>query len=168
MAIKDGNYKKATRCTGKAKSTGEQCRNAAKPGKDKCRIHGGATPIKHGLYSKYPDAVAGEHMDAAKRLTALASLQKTVPVLVAIMSLWVEKDIVFAPSNYLATCSLMGKITDAVETYEKLTNPELRTGRLQITHDFKDKSDEDLVNETQELIAEAETVCREAAARGEA
>lgn len=86
-------------------------------------MHGGSTPIEHGLFSKYPDAIVGGHMEAAKKVAAMASLEKTIPVLIAIMSLWVERGIVFSPKNYLATCTLMSKITTAVETYEKLANP---------------------------------------------
>lgn len=86
-------------------------------------MHGGSTPIEHGLFSKYPDAVVGGHMEAAKKVSAMASLEKSIPVLIAIMSLWVERGIVFAPKNYLATCMLMSKITAAVETYERLSNP---------------------------------------------
>ena len=86
-------------------------------------MHGGSTPVEHGLFSKYPDAIVGGHMDAAKKVAALASLEQSIPVLVAIMSLWVERGIVFAPKHYLATCTLMTKITTAVETYEKLSNP---------------------------------------------
>ncbi len=40
-------------CTAKSKRTGERCKAQAVTGKDKCYHHGGATPVKHGLYSKY-------------------------------------------------------------------------------------------------------------------
>lgn len=46
-------YVKAQRCTARAKSTQQRCWFPAVKGKDKCRYHGGLTPIKHGLYSKY-------------------------------------------------------------------------------------------------------------------
>ena len=124
-------------------------------------MHGGSTPIKHGLFSQYPDVVVGGHMEAAKLVSQVQSLSETIPVLVAIMSLWVERGIVFAPKHYLATCTLMGRLTAAVETYEKLTNPTLREGKLRISHELGDKSDEDLVREAKELI-------RKAAARGKA
>ena len=39
-------------CTAKSKQSGQQCRRNAVPGKDKCHIHGGKTPSKHGGYSK--------------------------------------------------------------------------------------------------------------------
>ncbi|MBE0430132.1 MAG: hypothetical protein IBX61_09740 [Thermoleophilia bacterium] len=110
-------------CTAKSKRSGKRCKNRAIKGKDKCRMHGGATPVEHGLFSKYPDAIVGGHMDAAKKVAALASLEQTIPVLIAIMSLWVERGIVFAPKHYLATCTLMGRLTTAVETFEKLNNP---------------------------------------------
>lgn len=40
-------------CTAKSKRTGERCQAPAMTGKDKCYHHGGATPVKHGLFSKY-------------------------------------------------------------------------------------------------------------------
>ena len=126
-------------------------------------MHGGSTPIKHGLFSKYPDAIVGAHMEAAKQVNAIETLRRTIPVMAATLSLWVERAIMFAPSNYLATCTLMGRLNQAIETYEKLTNPELRTGKLVVTHDFKDKSDGDLVNEINQLHKEAEAICRNAA-----
>lgn len=115
-------------CTAKSKRTGKQCKSHAIKGKDKCRMHGGSTPVEHGLFSKYPDAGIGGHMEAAKQITALGSLEQTIPVLIAIMSRWVERGIVFAPKHYLATCTLMSKITTAVDTFEKLKNPGRNDG----------------------------------------
>lgn len=40
-------------CTARSKRTGERCQAPAITGKDKCYHHGGATPVKHGLFSKY-------------------------------------------------------------------------------------------------------------------
>ncbi|MGQ9824190.1 MAG: HGGxSTG domain-containing protein [Desulfotomaculales bacterium] len=36
-----------TRCTAKAKHTGQQCRAYAIHGTDKCRVHGGMAAIKN-------------------------------------------------------------------------------------------------------------------------
>lgn len=44
-------------CTAKAKHTKEQCKAWAIRGKDKCKVHGGLTPCKHGRYSKYNPAI---------------------------------------------------------------------------------------------------------------
>ena len=41
-----------SQCTAKSKQSGQRCRRNAVPGKDKCYIHGGRTPSKHGAYSK--------------------------------------------------------------------------------------------------------------------
>lgn len=54
-------------CTGTSKRSGVRCRDSAMRGKDKCYKHGGATPIKHGLYSKYRNPALGERIDALVR-----------------------------------------------------------------------------------------------------
>jgi hypothetical protein len=51
MGRKAGPVKKNP-CTGHNRKGGP-CENAAIKGSDKCRHHGGKTPIKHGLRSKY-------------------------------------------------------------------------------------------------------------------
>lgn len=53
------------RCPAKAKSTGEQCRNPAgfrtdHLGSGPCYLHGGCSPVKHGLYSKHARGRTGE------------------------------------------------------------------------------------------------------------
>lgn len=63
--------------TAKAKSTGERCRRAAVTSKDKCRFHGGKTPVLHGLYSKYRDPRIAAHaaeLVADEKLTDLRPL----------------------------------------------------------------------------------------------
>ena len=151
-------------CRAKSKRTGQQCRAHAIKGKDKCRMHGGQTPIRHGLFSKYPDAIVGAHMEAAKQVNAIETLRRTIPVMAATLSLWVERAIMFAPSNYLATCTLMGRLNQAIETYEKLTNPELRTGKLLVQHDYKNMSDEELIDAISQMHKEADAITRTAAA----
>lgn len=44
-------------CTAKCKATGQQCNRRSIAGKDKCQVHGGVTPVKHGRYSKYNPAI---------------------------------------------------------------------------------------------------------------
>jgi len=50
-------YNPKVQCTAKSKQTKERCKRPAVKGKDKCRYHGGATPLrKYGSHTKYPDA----------------------------------------------------------------------------------------------------------------
>ncbi len=163
MALKDGQYTKATRCTGRAKTTGEQCKNPAVSGKDKCRIHGGLTPVKHGLFSKYKNPGARGHIEAAQRLSAVQILEQTIPVAAGLLSFWLESSIAFDPDYYLATTALIGRLTKAVGTYEKLTNPELRNGKLTVVHDYKSMSDQDLIDAIREVQQEAEAITSAAA-----
>lgn len=60
-------------CTAKSKRTGVQCRAQAIRGKDKCRLHGGKTPCKHGRYSKYNPAVV-ELLQKSKSLKSVDGL----------------------------------------------------------------------------------------------
>ena len=82
-------------CKAIAKRTGKQCQAPAIKGKDKCRVHGGMTPVKHGLYSKYPEAVAGEHIRAAEETELKETLRQTAGLLAAILSRWTEQGVFF-------------------------------------------------------------------------
>ncbi len=51
-----------TQCTARKKGTSEQCKAYAVNGTDKCKVHGGLTPVKHGLYSKYTKHRLGDRI----------------------------------------------------------------------------------------------------------
>jgi len=168
MAAKK-NSRHPRKCTGHSKRSGELCEKWALKGKTKCAIHGGkslagpACPsYKHGLYSKYdsPEAKARGHIEAAKRLSAIQILEQTIPVAAGILSLWMETSLAFDTDNYAATTALIGRITKAVSSYEKLTNPEMRTGKLIVEHEYKNMSDQDLIDAIRETQEEAEAICR--------
>lgn len=73
-------------CTAKSKRSGQQCRNYAVTGKDKCRMHGGTTPIKHGLYSKYATTTLGSRLEQAENDPELLSAKRQVALLAALQS----------------------------------------------------------------------------------
>lgn len=152
-------------CEAKSKRTGERCRNRPMKGKGVCRMHGGKSPIKHGLYSKYENPEARGHIEAAKRLPAITILEQTIPMAAGLLSFWMETGIAWDNECYQATTALIGRLTKAVESYEKLTNPELRTGKLIIEHDYHEMSDQDLIDAILETQHEAESICRVAAER---
>lgn len=85
-------------------------------------MHGGKTPIKHGLFSKFKNSAAQTHVEAAREMETLKILQETIPALAGLLSFWMENGIALNHRNYMATCTLMSKITGAVETYERLAN----------------------------------------------
>ena len=54
------------RCTARSKQMFRRCQNFAVRGKDKCRFHGGATPVTTGRYSKYLKGTSiGKALDEA-------------------------------------------------------------------------------------------------------
>jgi len=116
-------------CTATAKRTGKPCKAPAIKGKDKCRVHGGMTPVKHGLFSKYPETVAGEHIRAAREMELKDILKDSAALLAAVLSAWTEKGIPFDVLYYRATCAMAGRLTAAVKAYEEIQkmqggNPE--------------------------------------------
>jgi len=78
-------------CEAKSKRTGKRCKAQAITDKTVCRHHGGKTPVKHGLFSKFPQAVAAQHLKAARQAERLDILDKTISLLAAILSRWVEE-----------------------------------------------------------------------------
>lgn len=82
------------RCTAKSKRTRKRCKRKAVAGKDKCRHHGGATPIKHGKYSKYGMA----HPELRQRILTflkdknqLVNIENDIAVLRAVVDLLLQK-----------------------------------------------------------------------------
>ena len=148
-------------CTAKSKRSRKQCKRGSTPGKDKCYIHGGKTPIKHGLYSKYPKVIAAKadsYMTAAEAEGGVEILRQTISVVATILAIWVESGNAFKPSEASATSAMLLRLTNLVDAYERLANPKPQ--KLEVTHAKNDKSTEALVNETEALIAEAESICR--------
>ncbi len=82
------------RCTAKSKRSGKQCKNPAMRGKDKCPMHGGKTPIKHGLYSKYAPALLAakieEMRQAQQREQKLTDIVEQLAVLHALSATAME------------------------------------------------------------------------------
>lgn len=72
--------RKAMICTAKSKTTQVQCKQPAAKGKDKCRFHGGATPIKHGLHSKYAQGTLRGRIEAAQKDPELLNLERVIAV----------------------------------------------------------------------------------------
>ena len=107
-------------CTATAKRTGKPCQAPAIKGKDKCRVHGGMTPVKHGLFSRYPEAVVGDHLRAAREMELKEILKESAALLGAVLSAWTEKGIPFDVLYYRATCALAGRLTAAIKAHEEI------------------------------------------------
>lgn len=82
------------RCTAMSKRTRKRCGRPAIKGKDKCKFHGGASPIKHGKYSKYKNA----HPELKARIDAylkdreeMLNIENSIAVLRSITDLVMEK-----------------------------------------------------------------------------
>lgn len=69
-------------CTARSKRTGERCKAQAMKGKDKCRMHGGSTPVKHGLYSKYTKGILADRIEELKNDPALTDLREHIALMI--------------------------------------------------------------------------------------
>lgn len=82
----------APRCTAKSKRTGVQCGHYPPPGSgsDKCRYHGGLSPIKHGLYSKFSKGRLGQRIQELQNDPSLTKLEPILAVTQALLESQLE------------------------------------------------------------------------------
>jgi len=76
-------------CGAHSRTTGKPCQNVAGKGTDhlgqgRCRYHGGATPIKHGLYSKVCRGRFGQRIAEIASRTDLLDLNEELALLKAV------------------------------------------------------------------------------------
>jgi hypothetical protein len=76
-------------CGALSRSTGKPCLNVAGKGTDhvgegRCRLHGGASPIKHGLYSKVRRTRLGQRMAEIENDPDLMNLVRELALLKAL------------------------------------------------------------------------------------
>ena len=84
-------------CGAQCKSTGKPCQNIAGKGTDhvgegRCRHHGGATPIQHGLYSKIRRARLGKRMADIAGRSDLLRLDQEVAMMKVLLEQLLERD----------------------------------------------------------------------------
>jgi hypothetical protein len=80
-------------CGAHSRTTGKPCQNVAGKGTDhlgqgRCRYHGGATPIKHGLYSKVRRGRLGQRIAEIASRTDLLDLNEELALLKALLQQW--------------------------------------------------------------------------------
>ena len=78
-------------CTAINKRTKTRCQRPSIIGKDKCYQHGGATPIKHGLYSKYRKTVNAERIEKNLKDENLLNLRNQIALIVTLIQNYLEK-----------------------------------------------------------------------------
>jgi hypothetical protein len=106
-----------SRCGALSKSTGKPCQNVAGKGTDhvgqgRCGHHGGATPIKHGLYSKIRRGRLGRRMAEIQDRTDLLDLHQELAMLKVILEQFI-------------TC--YQNRTEALERWHRATTPAFKT-----------------------------------------
>jgi hypothetical protein len=83
-------------CAAHSRSTGQPCKNIAGKGTDhigqgRCRHHGGATPIKHGLYSQIRRDRLGKRMAQIAERADLLQLHEELAILKALLEQWIDQ-----------------------------------------------------------------------------
>lgn len=109
-------------CTAKSKRTGERCKAQAVTGSDKCYHHGGATPVKHGLYSKYTKNRLATLIAELKDNPALTDIKEHVAFMFALLLNKLENmQDRFTDEDIQHLSTLSERITKAIERWHKIT-----------------------------------------------
>jgi len=113
---------KIQKCTAKSKRTGVQCKAQAVNGKDKCYHHGGATPVKHGLYSKYAKTQLAGLITELRDNPDLTNIKEHVAFMFALLLKKLENmQEIFTDEDLTQLATLSEKITKAIERWHKIT-----------------------------------------------
>ena len=107
-----------SQCTAKSKRSQKRCKRNAVPGKDKCRMHGGATPIKHGLRSKYQPAVLMARIEEMRNSEKLTDLKNMLAVQHILLGIALE-NLQEAESNPEVISALLNNVQSITETISK-------------------------------------------------
>lgn len=120
-------------CGAKAKSTGKLCQKPAgwgtdHPGVGKCKLHGGATPIKHGLYSQYTNHRLAAVIDKLSEDEELLNLRKTIAMqqalIIDILNKVESGDLELNPKLSSTLCSIGDKLGKNIERRQKVEEGE--------------------------------------------
>ncbi len=117
-------------CTAKSKRTGKRCNGKAVKGKDKCRMHGGTIPVKHGLYSKYSQSRLVDLAEDFAKDPRVLDLRQHLGLITALIADFLARlepgscsqcgtiRLDVETSQHLAT--LLDKATRTIERYHKI------------------------------------------------
>lgn len=133
-------------CNAKAKRTGNQCERAAMRGKDKCCMHGGKTPIKHGLFSKYAPFYLQEKIKAAEKVEMKDKVQGAINLYSAMLVDYFQHKHTNTVLDIQIASVILEKLVNAVYKYEQIDKeigkPLEVKGKLEYEH--IEKSNEEL------------------------
>jgi hypothetical protein len=104
-------------CGAHSRTTGEACRNVAGKGTDhlgegRCRYHGGATPIKHGLYSKIRRRRLGQRIAEIANGPDLMQLTDELAMLKALLEQQIDS---------------RQALAEAIRSWHRTTGPAFKT-----------------------------------------
>jgi len=97
-------------------------------GVGKCKLHGGATPIKHGLYSKYTNHRLADMIDKLSNDDELLNLRKTIALqqslILNILDKVEEGRLELSPKLSETLCDIGDKLGRNIERRQKVEEGE--------------------------------------------
>lgn len=120
-------------CGAKTKKDGSPCQKPAgwgtdHPGIGKCKLHGGASPIKHGMYSKYTGHRLAEMVDKLAEDEELLDLRKSIAlqqsIILSILEKLDEGELQFNQSLAKTLNTLADKLGRNIERRQKVEEGE--------------------------------------------
>lgn len=97
-------------------------------GKDKCMMHGGKTPIKSGLYSKYAPKRLADKIEEARNDPDLLDVRGVISFQVSLLNDFIEKykggDLPFNAEAISLLLTISDKLSQNIERLNKIENGE--------------------------------------------
>lgn len=94
----------------------------------KCKLHGGATPVKHGLYSKYTNHRLAEMIDKLSNDEELLNLRKTIAMqqalIINILNKIENKELELNPKLSSTLAGIGDKLGKNIERRQKVEEGE--------------------------------------------
>lgn len=120
-------------CGAKTKGTGEPCGRPAGWGTDhagsgKCKLHGGASPIKHGLYSKHASRrLSGRLAEMREAGGELSDLAEDIALARAIISTQLERTDALNSDQADTIMELIERLSRIIARHDKIQHGERYT-----------------------------------------
>jgi len=129
---KAGNRAPHAKCGAHARRTGKPCKQPAgartdHPGEGKCFLHGGATPIRHGIYSEIKRKSLRQQLERIEKDGAGLDLTREVNLLRALIADQLAQKLATDPGVIAMLADKVGATADRIQKHQQAKSVSLAT-----------------------------------------